>query len=316
MLEPVVGVLDIGGTKTAAGLVDRGGAVLARSRQPTPAAAGAEAVLATAGALLESLSQSRPDLRLAALGVGSAGVIDPDTGIVLGATDALPGWAGTDLRGALAASTGVPVAVRNDVHAHALGEAAHGAGAGHPSMLFVAVGTGIGGALVVRQMPGGLLTGAHAAAGHVGHVPSTHAAGLACTCGGTGHLEALASGPGLVAELERRTGQEVTDLRDVAARAAAGDTAAREVVELGGRAVGAVVGGLVNVLDPSIVVVGGGVANLGARWWDALREAASAEVMPAVRGTPLVASSLGDEAALLGAASLAWDLVEQEASLG
>ena len=311
MSAAVVASLDIGGTKIAAGLVDRAGTVLARVRTDTPAAGGADAVLRAASDLVAALVEDERR-RVVALGVGSAGVIDPVSGIVTSATDALPGWAGTDLRGRLTAASGLPVTVRNDVHVHALGEAVHGAGAGHESVLFVAVGTGIGGGLVVRVLPGGVLLGSHAAAGHVGHLPSPPAAGLACSCGGTGHLEAVASGPALV-EVLRRAGHEVADLREVARRAAAGDRAAVEVIELGGRAVGAAVGGLVNVLDPSVVVVGGGVTNLGERWWTSLRTAAAVEVLPALRGTPVLSSSLGDDAALLGAATLAWDLVEHPA---
>ncbi|MFJ6956341.1 ROK family protein, partial [Micromonospora aurantiaca (nom. illeg.)] len=94
--------------------------------------------------------------------------------------------------------------------------------------------------------------------------------------------------------------------RAVAALAADGDEAAREVVRLGGAAAGSAVGGLVNVLDPAAVVIGGGVTGLGEPWWRALRDAVRAETLPGLAGVPVLASTLGPDAPLLGAASLAW----------
>lgn len=302
-----VAVVDIGGTKTAAALVTRDGTVVRRNEAPTPAQDGASAVLATTAGLLEAL---RDGAEVVALGVGSAGVIDPVSGRVFGATDALAGWAGTDLRGALATLTGLPTAVINDVHAHALGESRYGAARGRDTALFVAVGTGVGGAFV---LPGGTLVGANAAAGHVGHVPSVQARDLPCSCGGTGHLEAIASGPALVRELARRTTDGAADLQAVVAAAAGGDAEAASVIRLGGLAVGATIGGLVNVLDPDVVVVGGGVVNAGAEWWGALLEAAAAELLPSLRDVEIVRSGLGGDAALLGAAALAWELVGEDA---
>ncbi|MEV7352693.1 ROK family protein [Micromonospora chalcea] len=298
----LVAALDIGGTKTTAALVTAAGEVVGRHTAPTPGRSGAAAVLDTAAGLVEKLRADAPDV-VRALGVGSAGVIDSASGLVLSATDVLTGWAGTDLRGDLGRRLGVPVTVVNDVHAHALGEARHGVAAGHDTVLYVAVGTGVGASFVLGDT---VLAGAHSAAGHAGHQPSAYAGTLPCTCGGRGHLEAIAAGPALTAEYVRRTGRPVADLRAVAALAADGDETARDVVRLGGTAVGSAVGGLVNVLDPAAVVIGGGVTGLGEPWWRALRDAVPAETLPALAGVPVLASTLGPDAPLLGAASLAW----------
>ncbi|MFJ1539983.1 ROK family protein [Micromonospora chalcea] len=297
----LVAALDIGGTKTTAALVTASGEVVDRYTAPTPGRSGAAAVLDTAAGLVEKLRADAPGV-VRALGVGSAGVIDSGSGLVLSATDVLTGWAGTDLRGDLARRLGVPVTVVNDVHAHALGEARHGVAAGYDTVLYVAVGTGVGASFVLGDT---VLAGAHSAAGHAGHQPSAYAGTLPCTCGGRGHLEAIAAGPALAAEYARRTGRPVADLRAVAALAAGGDETARDVVRLGGTAVGSAVGGLVNVLDPAAVVVGGGVTGLGEPWWRALRDAVPAETLPALAGVPVLASTLGPDAPLLGAASLA-----------
>ncbi|KAB1909979.1 ROK family protein [Micromonospora sp. AMSO1212t] len=298
----LVAALDIGGTKTTAALVTAGGAVVGRLTAPTPGRSGAAAVLDTAADLVEKLRADAPGA-VRALGVGSAGVIDSGSGLVLSATDVLTGWTGTDLRGDLRRRLGVPVTVVNDVHAHALGEARHGAAAGYDTVLYVAVGTGVGASFVLGDS---VLAGAHSAAGHAGHQPSPYAGTLACTCGGRGHLEAIAAGPALAAEYVRRTGRPVADLRAVAALAEGGDETAREIVRLGGAAVGSAVGGLVNVLDPAAVVVGGGVTGLGEPWWRALRDGVPAETLPGLAGVPVFASTLGPDAPLLGAASLAW----------
>ncbi|MFG1779680.1 ROK family protein [Micromonospora sp. NPDC049048] len=301
--DEAVAALDIGGTKTAAAIVTGQGEVVDRVTAATPGRAGATAILDTAADLVRHLRTRAPGTGIRALGVGSAGVVDSATGRVLSATDVLTGWAGTDLAGRLRELLALPVAVINDVHAHALGEARHGVAAGRETVLLVAVGTGIGASFVAG---GSVLAGAHSAAGHAGHQPSPYAGSLPCTCGGRGHLEALASGPGLAAEYARRTGRPVDDLRAVAARAEDGDETAAAVVRLGGTAVGAAVGGLVNMLDPDVVVVGGGVTGLGEPWWRALRDAVRRETLPSLAGVPVLASALGSDAPLLGAASLAW----------
>ena len=306
MSDTVVAV-DIGGTKTAAALVTRDGEVVTRAEAPTPGRDGAQAVLQTAADLVVRLRAGSAAPRVLALGVGSAGVVDAVTGFVLGATDVLRGWAGTDLRGSLASATDLPNVVVNDVHAHAIGEARRGAAQGAGTVLFVGVGTGVGGAFVID---GAALAGAHSAAGHLGHQPSPYAAKLPCSCGGTGHLEAVAAGPTLQAEYERRSGKAVSDLRAVAALAEGGDPVAVDTVAFGGAAVGSAIGGLVNVLDPHVVVVGGGVSGLGDVWWDALRSAVRREALPSLVDVPVLAATLGSNAALVGAAEIAWETVE------
>lgn len=298
----VVGV-DIGGTKTSAGLVDPSGALLAVRTLPTPATRGAAAVVDTAAGLVRELAAESGGV--AAVGIGSAGVVDPRRGMILSATAAIAGWAGTDLRGEISRLLGLPVAVDNDVHAHALGEQWRGAATGYADVLLVAVGTGVGASLV---LDGRVRHGAHSVAGHAGHLPAAAAAGRLCPCGGRGHVEAVASGPALLAEYRRRTASEVTRLADVARLAAAGDPVAAAVLTEGATALGSAVGGLINVIDPEVVVITGGVTGCGAPWWEALREAVHAETLPVLRGVPVEPASLGGDAALLGAARMAMEV--------
>ncbi|TDC74782.1 ROK family protein [Actinomadura sp. 7K507] len=262
--------LDIGGTKIAAALVDGNGTVRQRARVATPAGGG-EAVLAAAARLLGGFG----DVPVLALGVGAPGVIDPGTGGVVSATDVLPGWAGTPVREILAGSTGLPVTVVNDVRAMAYGEARLGAGAGYHRVLHVSVGTGIGGALTTA---GHLEHGAHGTAGEIAHLLVPERGAVPCGCGRRDHLEAAASGPAIEA-----TGD--------APRA--------------GSLLGRALAGLLAVLDPDAVVIGGGVARIGPPFLDAVTAAFRADALPLLRATPIVPARLGTDAPLAGAALLA-----------
>ncbi|MBV7412531.1 ROK family protein [Dermabacteraceae bacterium TAE3-ERU27] len=298
--------LDLGGTKTTAAVVElqgRDARVLHSASQPTPAREGANSVLVASLALTRrTLTEWGGDAdTVAGVGIASAGVIDPQRGLVTHATDALPGWPGTELAAAFAGEFSLPARALNDVHAHGLGEALYGAGNGHSSMLMVAVGTGIGGAIVIDGQP---FTGFSHAAGHVGHIAVPEAEGVLCSCGRTGHLEGLASGPGIHALYTRRGGQAV-DTKEVAARARDGERLAAEVLRLAGFATGRVIGGLLNVIDPAVVTLTGGVAQIGNLWRTAVLDGIEYDAMDVVMNTPVLDATAGVEAALLGAAAWA-----------
>lgn len=289
--------LDLGGTKIAAALVGPDGTVLARHTRPTPATQGAPAVL---DALAAAAADVDPGRLAAVLGIAAAGVVDPRTGMVTSATDSIRGWAGTALGAGLADRTGLPVACDNDVRATAGPELA-ALGPDRGSLLFAAVGTGVGGAIAVD---GRMLHGASGIAGHIGHLPAPEAAGLPCTCGATGHLEVIASGPGIAAHFGRLTGTSAGRLEAVAALAARGEEAAVHAITTGAAAMGRVLGGLANALGPDRVVVGGGVPRIGALYGDALAGAFAAELMPPLRGLVPRPPAFGHDAAVLGAAAL------------
>ncbi|GGK77682.1 ROK family protein [Ornithinimicrobium pekingense] len=313
-MNPTLAV-DIGGTKIAAGLVPGHGggtAVEHLTTVPTPAAEGGEAVVQAAlGAARTVLdAAAEPPARV---GISSAGTVEPGTGRVTHATNLILGWAGTPLGERFTEALGMPTAVLNDVHAHGLGEVLGGAATGTRSALVVAIGTGIGGCHVVDGAP---VLGARGVAGHVGHVPVAEASGLRCSCGHDGHLEALASGTGVAAEMQRRTGRRLSG-REVAALAGASADAvradavqrddpdapvAREVLALAGRATGRALGGLLNVLDPQVLVVGGGLSQAGGPWRQALLEGVREQAMDVVADVPVRFSDLGVQAALRGAA--------------
>jgi glucokinase len=306
--------VDLGGTKTAAGVVSDAGEVLFSDTIPTLNRSGGGAILDATAGLVAGLVRQASDagITVGCVGVGSAGVIDAARGTVVSATDAISGWAGTALTAGLAARLGLPassVLAVNDVHAHALGEAWTGAAAGTSSSLLVAFGTGVGGSFVLGGAP---VLGHRHAGGHVGHFASPYAyldgMPLPCVCGGAGHVEAIASGPAILELYIRRGGQaSAPDTRAVFGLAAAGDTVAAEAIAVAAAAAGQAVGGLANILDPEVVLVSGGLADAGPRWWTPMEAALRAELLPALAGVSVRRAALGNTAAIVGAARLALD---------
>ncbi|WP_432246009.1 ROK family protein [Arthrobacter sp. G.S.26] len=303
--------VDLGGTKTAAGVVSGAGEVLFSETIPTLNRGGGAAILDATAALVSGLISraAAAGITVDRVGAGSAGVIDASRGVVVSATDAILGWAGTDLTAGLASRLGLPpssVRAVNDVHAHALGEAWTGSAAGTASSLLVAFGTGVGGSFVLAGTP---VLGHRHVGGHVGHVASPYAyhngAALPCVCGHTGHVEAIASGPAILESFRRFGGPpQVRDTRAVFSLAHDGDAAAIKAIGAGAGAAGQAVGGLANILDPAVVVVSGGLADAGDLWWLPMERALRAELLAPLADVPVLRAALGNTAAIVGAGKL------------
>lgn len=304
--------VDIGGTKIACAIMEfpadgtRPHPVY-EAEVPTEAAEGGEAVYGRVeGAVRRALDAF--DGNVLGVGIGSAGVVDPKTGAIAYANEIMPGWGGIELGRRLAEALGLPVAVTGDVHAHALGEARWGVGRGHESVLCLGIGTGIGGAFYAD---GRVMRGFHGAAGHMGHIESTAAAGIACACGRSGHLESVASGTSIGRMFEERYGRvdpsRPTVGRDVNDLVAAGDERAIAVVTEAGHALGASLGSLANILDPEVIVLSGGVIHQGTGWrsetWHcAVAEGYASQALDPLQDTPILIGELEGDAPLIGAA--------------
>lgn len=299
--------VDIGGTKIAALLVADDGTVRARRTIAAPAGEGGEAMADAAAGLIGQLAAST-GAAVEAVGVGAAGVVDHDTGMILAASDTFRGWAGFSLGSALIDRLHVPVRVENDVNAFLLGEVAAGAARGN-DVLGVMLGTGVGGALV---LDGALRHGPHGAAGEIGHTPGY--GDVRCTCGQIGHLETVASGTSLARRYAERTGRHVAGAHAVADFARAGDAEAQAVFAAAGRALTLASAGAAGILDIDLVVVGGGVAQS----WDLLEPAIAATLATdsPISGVPLriVRGSLGSDAVARGAAIAAGSHVGMQAA--
>jgi glucokinase len=289
---------DIGGTKIALCRVDDAGTLVGEvALRDTPARAGGRAVLA---ALIDGLRGLLDD-DVEAIGVASAGIIDPHTGAVAGATSSIEDWAGTPLAAAVQQALGRPVSVVGDGIAFALGEGHFGAARGTTSAVVLAAGTGIGGGYLRH---GRALLGERGGAGHFGHLPSPHATGMPCPCGATGHLEAVASGPALLAWYRNHGGDDVSSAREVAQRAEH-DPLAQQALARAGYALGAAASGLANALDPEVVVVTGGLTGAGRQWCAAVQAGYEQGLMRSMHGLRLVISDPASWLSLRGAAAAA-----------
>ena len=187
--------VDLGGSKIAAGLVSDDGRLLERRLVATSASQGVSSVLTRIGELIGELQERARDkgVKVEGVGVATAGAVDGERGVLAASTDALAGFGGLRLRERLEKLLSLRVAVLNDVQAMALGEQRFGVGSEGKDVLYVAVGTGVGGAMT---RGGELVLGAHGFAGDIGHVlVDASGAGRRCPCGRRGHLEAYVSGP-------------------------------------------------------------------------------------------------------------------------
>jgi glucokinase len=311
-VELTIGV-DVGGTKIAAGVVDRAGVVIDEVRVSTPAST-AESVERGIVTAVQQLADKHP---VAAVGVAIAGFVDELRSLLRFAPN-LP-MAERPLRDIIAAATGLRVVIENDANAAAWGEYRFGGGRGSADVVLLTVGTGLGGGIVLGNR---LLRGAFGVAGEVGHVRMVPG-GLPCGCGNRGCWEQYTSGSALIrsARALARTmpdrGARLLELaggdpegiggRMVTRAAVEGDPAACELLADVGRWLGEGIADLANLLDPAAVVVGGGVSEAG----DLLLEPARAAYLALLSGAAhrpklrIVAAELGNGAGLIGAADLA-----------
>ena len=296
----VVAAVDIGGTRIKAALVDRSYAVLAQATTPTPSDIGADiggAVAATVKALLGSVPSGQA-ARLVGCGVVVPGLVDEEQGV--GVYSANLSWRDLDIRAQVQSFLGLPAVVGHDVRAGLLAESRLGAARGHRQVLFMPLGTGIAGALL---LDGSVVSG-DGWAGELGHVvidPS----GPTCPCGQRGCLEVLASA-GAIERIYGAQSPEPLSAEDIAARAAAGEPLASSVWAGAVRSLGQAIVMTVTLTGVDLVLVGGGLAQSGEVLLRPLREDVSGR-LTFQRPPTIQRAGLGDRAGSLGAACLIWD---------
>ena len=323
----VVLVAALGAVTTAIGVADLAGRLLACSHSPGDIAAGPDAVLATVGDELSRLLGDLPDAApVYGVGVGLPGPVEFALGRPV-SPPIMPGWDGYDVRGALSRRFRAPVWVDNDVNLLALEALRTGRAVGERDVIYVKVGTGIGSGLVSG---GALHRGAHGCAGDIGHVAVAEERGVVCRCGNVGCLEAVAGGAALARDGEQaaREGRsrllaEALATRgwleplDVTAAARSGDAAALELVSRAGRLIGETLATLVNFFDPSLLLLGGAVAQDGDVMLASVRETVYRRSLPlATRDLRIMMSKPAAEAGLLGAAAMVTDELFSRERLG
>jgi len=307
--------VDLGGTKIYSALVGPGDLIVRKDVRPTEAELGRERALDNIMAGLEAVAPQEvlQEGKILGLGIGAPGPLNPCTGQICFAPNLC--WRNFNLRDFLQERLGIPVFLENDANLAALGEHLYGAGQGSSDLVFITVSTGIGGGLILK---GEIYDGAFGGAGEIGHL-SVVPDGPVCSCGGHGCLEALASGWAI-----RRQAQDLItagqgrrilsaaggDVKAVGCPAIVqaghdGDPEARELLASAGRYLGQAIGNIANLLNPSLFVIGGGLAAAAGRLLlDEAGTAAGQRVFPALSCfLKIVPAALRERAGVLGAAA-------------
>ncbi len=318
--------IDLGGTKVLAGVIDlESGEVISSAKRRSQVGQGPDELMAglydVANEAIESAKRAKPE----AVGIGVAGQIDHERGILISAPNLGQHMDNLPLGKLLSAHLHTPVTVANDVVVAATGEHRFGAGKGHDDYVCVFVGTGIGGAIVRN---GELYRGATSTAGELGHMVVSEG-GRLCGCGGRGHLEAYASRSSIVRYIlgELRTGREstlaalvpegITDAtagialrsKALAKAIAEGDELAKEAIADGARYLAAGLSSIINFYNPPRIVVGGGLVEAVPHYFElAARRARMDALLVPRQGVEIVRAALGDNAGIVGAAVLAGSL--------
>jgi glucokinase len=309
--------IDLGGTKILTAVTDSQGKMLSRDHSITPALKGHEAVIHS---ILESAHRALKQADVAieeitAIGVGAPGLSNPETGILFTSPN-LPGWRDVPLRDIVQERLGKKAFVTNDANAAALGEFYFGAARGARNFIYITLSTGIGGGIVID---GKIYSGTIGAAGEVGHM-TIDDEGPICNCGNRGCWETLASGTALAREARHRIKEGVAtsileyaegDVEKVTAQvihnaAGQGDSLAKELIARTGYYVGVGLANLVNIFNPELIVIGGGLSNIGDMLlkpaFKVAGERAYKEAFQAVR---FASAELGRNSGVLGAAAFA-----------
>lgn len=314
--------IDLGGSKIVTALISPKGEILAREYIPTLAEEGTEAVIGRMLAAIDSLiSRAKlPRSSFSNIVIAAAGAIDSEKGIVT-ASPNLPGWLDVPLKEIVAEATGLKTFLLNDASAAALGEHCFGVGRGVDNLVYITVSTGIGGGIIIN---GRLYLGISGSAAEIGHM-TIDINGPRCNCGNIGCLEMLASGKAVAREAQRLIARGaktiLTELAEgepqnitaqtVAAAAQKGDATASAIISQAATYLGIGLVNLVNIFNPEMIIVGGGMAQMGEMLLEPARKvvAERAFQLPAQR-VRIVPSQLGDNAAVLGAAAFVRELTK------
>lgn len=310
--------VDLGGTKILTAVVSDHGEILAQHRADTPQTGVGPVLDVITATVRAALRDARvPAGEIVGVGVGAPGPLNPDSGIVFDAPN-LSGWRDVPLKQSLEARLSLPVFVEHDATAAALGEWWRGAGRGVHDLIYLTVGTGIGGGIIIGDR---LVHGVTGTAGEVGHM-TIDVNGPPCPCGrSTGCLEALAAGPA-IARMAREAiaagkrtavlamaggNPEEIGAGHVEEAAQQGDAVAAEIFNRAATFLGVGVANLLNLLNPARVIIGGGVSKAGDLLFEPVRRVARQRAFERPgRDAAIVAAALGDDAGPVGVAAVAF----------
>lgn len=316
-MPPVMPVLalDIGGTKLATAVVTPDGRTHGFLSEPTRKERGPEEVIAHLFDLGHRSLAAAEVAQVSAVGISCGGPLDAERGVLTGPLH-LPGWIDIPIVELTRKAFGVPAVLENDATAAVLGEHRYGAARGAEIALYLTISTGVGGGAIID---GRLHRGAAGNGGEFGHL-TVRPGGRLCQCGRRGCLEAYASGTNIAERAHELLAaddrpsvlrhESPVRAEHVSRAAAAGDALARQVWEETTAVLGQAVTDLVNVLEPHVVVLGGGVTRSGDLLLDPVRDAVRTGALPPAAAARVTLAGLGDEVCVVGAAALAFDLAE------
>ncbi|WAH38163.1 ROK family protein [Alicyclobacillus dauci] len=291
--------VDLGGTKILTGLVDHVGVIYNTVERSTKAEDGPEAVIERIARSIEEVTETVSINEICGIGIGAPGPLDSLTGVVLSPPN-LPGWDNIPLRQRIEERFGIPTFLENDANVAALAEHRFGAGRGVDDMVYITVSTGIGAGLILG---GRLYGGAGGFAGEIGHIV-VDANGRPCVCGNRGCLEAVASGTAIGRKAEQVFNRPVS-AKEVAAMAATGNPEARAIFDEAIHYLGMGLVSIVNLFNPSKIVIGGGVSRIGDAMFHPLSRKVKERAFPAPAAmVDIVPAQLGPNSGLLGGAAL------------
>lgn len=308
--------IDLGGTNIKYALIDQQGGFLFSGKLPSHADISAQAVIDQLVTAIDIVKQyaDEHNCPIKGVGIGTPGIVDPTNRIVLGGSENIKGWENLELASLIEQRTGLPTVLSNDANLMGLGETHYGAGMGCSHVVFLTVGTGIGGAIVID---GKLFNGYGNRGTELGHVPLI-ANGEACACGSVGCLEHYASTTalvrnfvnqyariGIVIEPEQANGVEIIR------RFHAQDPIAMRCLQEHCDYLGHGIAGFINIFSPQRVVIGGGLSEAGEFYIDMVRKQAFRYAMPdCAVNTVIMAAELGNKAGSMGAAWLVFSSFE------
>ncbi len=317
--HPLILGIDLGGTKILTSVVDPQGKMLSRDHTITPAAKGAEgviqAILASAERAIQEASTTMDSV--SAIGIGAPGLSDPGTGVLFTSPN-LPGWEDVPLRDIIREQLRKETFLINDGNAAALGECYFGAAKGVAHFVYVTISTGIGGGIVID---GKIYSGFKGMAGEIGHMTISDE-GPPCHCGNQGCWEALASGTALAKEAKKRIELEADTkilsfadgkIENITAQivhsaAEQGDSLANQLILRTAYYFGVGLANLVNIFNPEMIVIGGGLSHMGDRLLKPAHEVVEKRAFQrAHRTVRFVRAALGRNSGVLGAAAFAYD---------
>lgn len=307
----VIGI-DLGGTSVKYALIGREGNFLHRGELPSKAEISAEAIIAQ---LLKAIHEVRlfatnQRLTIEGIGIGTPGIVDETNHIVVGGADNLVGWVNIPLANRVEKETGLRTQLANDANVMALGEVRYGAAKGSTHVVFLTVGTGIGGAVIID---GKLFSGFAGRGTELGHVPLI-ANGEPCNCGSVGCLEAYASTAALVRRYTARCEENAVSFctgingKLIVKRCLEGDELAIACLDEHCFYLGRGIAGFINIFSPQKIIIGGGLSEAGDFYMEKIRKVAFTHAMADTRlNTEIMVAQLGNNAGSLGAASLIFD---------